>query len=352
MNLSIDPSRPAEDPHRSWKDFVGDNDLFNGQIASPRPTHPPKTDIVRQAIARAIERYSANDVASVCESLGLEPAEPDETPMSGKYRYAMRRLSRRGHEDVLRLARAFAQDRESPELEAVLDALNARATGPDGQMRNLIFASNGPKPQIILTDAVDNQIQVIGNVDSCLVYDRPLAPEGLRWSDVIDWWASTRGEPDPNAARIALWGRLRESMVDSEPERMMFRAYIESFQSASAPALIPQVYLHYDPYTRKSGRHSGLVRERMDFLMLLPGRRRVVIEIDGQHHYSSDGRSDPNAYARMVSEDRRLRLSGYEVYRFGGQEFVGPEGEVQASLHYFFADLLADVIDSEAAPRN
>ena len=32
----------------------------------------------------------------------------------------------------------------------------------------------------------------------------------------------------------------------------------------------------------------------------------------------------------MVAEDRRLRLAGYEVYRFGGYEFSAREPETQA----------------------
>ncbi|MNC42208.1 hypothetical protein D3C75_910160 [compost metagenome] len=64
-----------------------------------------------------------------------------------------------------------------------------------------------------------------------------------------------------------------------------------------------------------------LLRERMDFLLLLEHGVRVVIEIDGQHHYAIDGKPAPARYAAMVAEDRRLRLMRYEVYRFGGGEF-------------------------------
>jgi very-short-patch-repair endonuclease len=49
----------------------------------------------------------------------------------------------------------------------------------------------------------------------------------------------------------------------------------------------------------------------MDFLMLLPARRRVVLEIDGFQHYASkDGRADTRRYAEMVSADRELQLAG------------------------------------------
>jgi very-short-patch-repair endonuclease len=63
----------------------------------------------------------------------------------------------------------------------------------------------------------------------------------------------------------------------------------------------------------------------MDFLLLLASGVRVVLEIDGQHHYrdsEADGkfRANSSKYAAMTAEDRRLRLAGYEVYRFGAGE--------------------------------
>jgi len=36
-----------------------------------------------------------------------------------------------------------------------------------------------------------------------------------------------------------------------------------------------------------------------------------------------EGRPSPARYAEMVREDRRIRLAGYGLYRFGGHEF-GP----------------------------
>lgn len=66
----------------------------------------------------------------------------------------------------------------------------------------------------------------------------------------------------------------------------------------------------------------------MDFLLLLPGGVRVVIEIDGKHHYcDSDGRPSPRLYAEMMAADRALRLVGYEVYRLGAYELQQPNAE-------------------------
>lgn len=102
-----------------------------------------------------------------------------------------------------------------------------------------------------------------------------------------------------------------------------------------------QVYLHYDPYTQAKTHalSRALPRQRMDFLLLLPNRVRVVIECDGKQHYADDlGKADPQRYAQMVAEDRQLRFRGYEVYRFGGEELrEGPQTE--GRLTTFFNDL-------------
>ncbi|MEI6984293.1 hypothetical protein WCV48_31960, partial [Klebsiella pneumoniae] len=61
----------------------------------------------------------------------------------------------------------------------------------------------------------------------------------------------------------------------------------------------------------------------MDFLLLLPGCQRIVIEVDGKHHFTENDHPSLKVYADMVSADRELRLAGYEIYRFGANELVG-----------------------------
>jgi len=146
-----------------------------------------------------------------------------------------------------------------------------------------------------------------------------------------------------HAARI-LFKRLLRSLA-SDAERRFFRAY-HSLHGADVfervPALIPQVYLHYDPYTQRGRRSTPgpLPRQRMDFLMLLPQDQRIVIEIDGKHHYADDaGQAQPRLSAEMVAEDRRLRLAGYEVYRFGGYELCQDPDTVDQVVAAFVREL-------------
>src|SRR5215831_12510787 len=62
-------------------------------------------------------------------------------------------------------------------------------------------------------------------------------------------------------------------MPGNGAERFIFTRYcaLHRTRGFDTPALIPQVYLHYDPYTRRAS--MPLTRQRMDFLLLLPHRR-------------------------------------------------------------------------------
>jgi very-short-patch-repair endonuclease len=223
---------------------------------------------------------------------------------------------------------------------------NSGVRGVDRQLKNIIFASTGPKPEIVLQDAINNVIKVTRNAEFCLVYDRPLQASGLTWGELVDWWriaAGLGGETDLDVAR-ALYGRLLESMNENEAEQLVFRTYCERYRDepTALPALLPQVYLHYDPLTlrQRGGRPSVLMRERMDFLLLFPQNVRVVIEVDGRQHYAEGNVASPRLYGEMMAEDRRLRLRGYEVYRFGGFELVDRD-TATPMLRSFFDDLLA-----------
>ena len=209
--------------------------------------------------------------------------------------------------------------------------------GVGGRPKNLIFASRGPKPEIGFADAINNDIIILSGEESCLIYDRPIGSNGLLWSELVAWWSDVT--PGANAADLG--ARLQESLA-SDAERKLFSTYFKAYRLAlgdTLPALLPQVYLHYDPAVVKTLRHRlPLPRQRMDFLLLLPGRQRIVIEVDGKHHFSENNQPSLKVYANMVSADRELRLAGYEVYRFGANELVGDRAKPRISD--FFDKLL------------
>ncbi len=216
--------------------------------------------------------------------------------------------------------------------------------GVDGELKNIIFASTGPKPRIVLRDAINNVVEVVENAKFCLFYDRPLPSSVMTWGDLVDWWKATNSLDGKSDAEVGhdLYRRLSASLA-SPPERLLFRTYCERYRGDAGgkqPALLPQVYLHYDPRTRKErgGQPSVLMRERMDFLLLLPQGVRAVLEVDGKQHYAEGDAASPKLYADMVSEDRKLRLRGYDIYRFGGHELMEPHAADM--LRHFFDALL------------
>lgn len=198
--------------------------------------------------------------------------------------------------------------------------------GVGGRPKNLIFASRGRKPEIGFADAINNDIVILSGEESCLIYDRSIGSDGLLWSELVAWWSDVT----PGADAANLGARLQESLA-SDAERKLFATYFKAYRSVLGevlPALLPQVYLHYDPAVVKTLRHRlPLPRQRMDFLLLLPGRQRIVLEVDGKHHFSENDHPSLKVYADMVSADRELRLAGYEVYRFGANELVGDSAE-------------------------
>jgi hypothetical protein len=309
-------------------------------VTSPAVPVSTSRHALRIAIADALWTVSAYELADICVSFGLPPESPDEDgPMSSKRSYVRRRLHTQSRDELLELACKVHEEYPTDELALLVGSPGYR--GVDGELKNLIFAADGPKPRIVLKDAVNNTIDIVENADNCLVYDRPLAENGLSWRELVAWWTS---EHDPSAeterdAAHHLYNRLRASLGDNEAEHFLFAEYGKRYgtNGFDQPALIPQMYLHYDPYTKWTG--ATLFRQRMDFLLLLPGRRRVVLEIDGKQHYArDDGSADPRRYADMVAADRELTLAGYEVYRFGGQELRDREA-ASAMFDSFFDDL-------------
>ncbi|MFD1545024.1 hypothetical protein [Nonomuraea guangzhouensis] len=76
----------------------------------------------------------------------------------------------------------------------------------------------------------------------------------------------------------------------------------------------------------------------MDFLLLMPHNCRVVLEVDGSHHFATANRPDRHKYAAQMRGDRDLKLAGYKVFKFGTAEL---ENRTAASplLEEFFTDL-------------
>lgn len=331
---------PSEGPGLLSSDGLPAASMSAPDVESELPTRVTRRNLA-SAIADALYENSAYVLEDECCRLGMAAKAADESdPFSSKRAYVDRRTAQMDLPALVDLAQKITADYEAPLLSHLISLAGAR--GVDGKMKNLIFAADGPKPEIVLDDALNNVIRITKNEKYCLVFDQPLSEQGLTWRELTRWWAGTNVLDDETERTKSheLYHRLMRSLGSNGAEQLMFRTYCSLYRSHGfdLPALVPQVYLHYDPYTRRTG--ATLPRQRMDFMLLLPGRRRIVLELDGIQHYAeADRQASPTLYAQMMSEDRKLRLAGYEVFRFGGAEFIDHTAAAQM-LDSFFRELL------------
>ena len=230
--------------------------------------------------------------------------------------------------------------------------LQKNVRGVGNEVKNIIFAGIGGKPDIVLDDSLSNTIQLIDNGVDCLVYNQIIPSDGLKWNELVLWWSNKDEYIETDADKF--FDRLIKSM-DSSPEKNFMWVYYQYFikekNNPCLPALIPQVYCHYDPKSAVMRKGTVYVHQRMDFLMLFSDKERVVIEIDGVQHYSEEreleilvGKNSEKVkkniavskkYAEMVEDDRKLKLYGYNVFRFGGYEFMKEQQPKKKIIHFF-----------------
>lgn len=107
------------------------------------------------------------------------------------------------------------------------------------------------------------------NEEYCLVYDEEIVNSNFSIKNLITWWEKKNSDK--------LLKRLLESVKNNEIEKRFFMKYYDviykKYNSDELPALLPQVYMHYDPKTFKELKgQSRLLNQRMDFLMLIRGQ--------------------------------------------------------------------------------
>jgi very-short-patch-repair endonuclease len=208
-------------------------------------------------------------------------------------------------------------------LDSVYEVIGVKGT-PD-EVRCLIFAAAEEKPDLVVSDLLSGDVAVSNTVKSpYFVYREPIPPEGLTWGHLIGWWAErTNASPEKPETGKQLFELLRDGL-QSDAEKSLFRAYCKLYpmKNKHNPALIPQFYLRWDPLTGKAVRVAG---QRYDFLLLLPHRLRVILEVDGIQHYANKRNGiwsvDPSEYVKTIADTRDLQLSGYEVHRFSTKEW-------------------------------
>lgn len=344
--------------------LFGDVDLFEGLniVSSETLSHEGLDNYLNflPSLAKEIDQhYIRNDDCSNEElMIRCGALTCSQTRFFALLEKLLDPVVRRG-EDQRQLANAFNAVLKADGFNVVVVGEQSRypiyavqriVAGVAGAPKNLIFASINTKPDLYFTDAINNDIAIRNDSDA-LIYDRFLNDSGLLWTTLVDWWQEHEGLANLTEAKQALYKRLLLSVKEtsSPGEFTLFDTYYREFSKVlgdQLPALIPQVYLHYDPRTMKErGNDPVLLRQRMDLLLLLDRNVRIVIEVDGKQHYADGDKASTAKYAEMVAEDRRLRLTGYELYRFGGTEFkdaaltdgkysIGPTSK-QVAINFF-----------------
>ncbi|MEU6707354.1 hypothetical protein [Streptomyces wuyuanensis] len=318
-------------------------------------------EVLRKAIVAELVEFSEHAPArlsALCRRVGLEsPAGVYPEDGLDEYTWACTDAVE-NTQDLINLAQRVVTQVGSEALDKMLRTLGVR--GRNGEFQNLIFAGVGEKPKIVLTDATENRIKLTTNAHLWLVYDRPLLSSGLSWQALIDWWREERPDITAGLNDLKVGFQLRMRLArslpqESPPQKLFFDAYYERVgrlhpeAGFEQPALLPEVHLHYDPYSQKDPANpKDLERQRMDFLMLLPNGERIVIEVDGVQHYSEKhelaGRerniASPKVYGAMMAADRDLNLDGYRLFRFGGAELRKERPEEAKAMVNAFLDRL------------
>lgn len=228
--------------------------------------------------------------------------------------------------EVLRTCGAELRQAREEHGYPVFELVHLRSA--QGRPKTLIFASPD-KPDLRFQDVLNNDVEILSDPAKVLVYDRPIN-DGLRWRDLQAWWADREHIAEAAQAKGDLYRRLKGSLPSSSPPQLLFfETFFKTFGAdvPGLPALLPEVWLHWDPKSIQQRGALAFQNHRMDFLMLLPGGRRFVFEVDGKQHYAVDERAEPREYARLAAGTRDLQLAGYEVYRFGGSELIGEAGQ-------------------------
>lgn len=286
------------------------------------------------------------DIIPTCERLGLDISVAN-TSYNSKRILTDSIISSASAEHLMRAAEDWIERCDDPELTELVHQLKHPWLSHAG-IKNIIFASNGPKPDIRIQNALENTIEIVKNEEYCLVYDATIPHEGLTIEVFRKWWTGKGFTENPSS-------RLKASLPDNSPGEMaIFDFYYQNLRRRykdRLPVLLPQVHLHYDPKTIQQRVREGsdyLTLQRIDFLLLFPKGVKIILEVDGAHHYGIDSSGNgivdkvsPQRYARMVTEDRDLKLAGYEVYRFGGSEFNQRDSgsTINSMLNSFFDSL-------------
>ena len=193
----------------------------------------------------------------------------------------------------------------------------------------LYFGVSNPKPDITISNILDADLEVL-NKEEILIYDKEIG-ESLLYGEFKKWWKENQ--------QIYKWYNAKKELnVREQKFSDFYKKKIGEENMDKYPVLLPQVYLHYDPKTQaqreKMKKESNIKFQRMDFLILYEGKR-VIIELDGESHYSKNNNTfNAEKYTNQLVYDRTMKFLGYDVFRISNEEIDSEN--YQTILNNFF----------------
>ncbi len=190
---------------------------------------PPLVTLVelREAIADAIaDNEKAYDVPTICNAFGLAPGDSEEA-FTSKRGYVRSRIIAKSLGELVDLGEKLLERYpDTEDLVNMIKLFKATGGGVAGHIKNLIFAADGPKPELVLTDALTNTIEIVENAEHCLVYDLPISQTGLLWKNLVEWWSNKNNLPFPDKqTEHRLFYRLKESAEDRKLRLLGYEVY-------------------------------------------------------------------------------------------------------------------------------
>lgn len=206
-------------------------------------------------------------------------------------------------------------------------------------VEGLVFASKY-KPDYRY-DVTGKKIIYKKNNSKYLIYDEKIDKyNGLRMADFKRWCEKQGIE------LVDVENQMQNSMK-SEFQKKIFSIYkkeIEKILKHNTPVLLTEVELFHNSYTNKQNKISE--PQRMDFYLILPNDKKVIIEIDGIQHIADKDISNKwiaseDKYAMQCRFDNEWFLDGNEIYRIPNKLLKGKsESEVTKFIVGFFISLL------------
>jgi len=142
------------------------------------------------------------------------------------------------------------------------------------------------------------------------------------------------------------WATSLTSMIQTDSEKKFFVKYAATFNMRhdEVPVLIPQAWIQWHSKTKQDLRSTSSTYAddlyRVDFVAFWDNRR-YAIPIDDISHYAKKNGSNWEAseveYAKRLKEDRKLRKTGWQVFRVSNWEIRNESAipEILADLREF-----------------